>query len=120
MSYDAIVAGAGPAGSTAARLLAEQGASLLLGRQRFRRDKPCGGQGARFERAVELIKNGDDIDYEGSAGPIEFNAERDNVRGAVEIWHVDPETRALPTWRSTSMRKSRSSAPVYPCAKNVA
>ncbi len=42
--YDAIVIGAGPAGSTSARLLAEQGASvLLLDKQRFPRDKPCGG-----------------------------------------------------------------------------
>ncbi|MDP3768436.1 MAG: geranylgeranyl reductase family protein [Dehalococcoidia bacterium] len=44
ITYDAIVAGAGPAGSTAARLLAQQGASvLLLDRARFPRDKPCGG-----------------------------------------------------------------------------
>jgi geranylgeranyl reductase family protein len=43
-TYDAVVAGAGPAGSTAARLLAERGASvLLLDKQRFPRDKPCGG-----------------------------------------------------------------------------
>ena len=44
MRYDAIVAGAGPAGSTAARILAREGASvLLLDRARFPRDKPCGG-----------------------------------------------------------------------------
>ncbi len=44
MAYDVIVAGAGPAGSTAARLLAGRGASvLLLDKQRFPRDKPCGG-----------------------------------------------------------------------------
>jgi len=43
-TYDVIVAGAGPAGSTAARLLAEQGASvLLLDKHRVPRDKPCGG-----------------------------------------------------------------------------
>jgi len=43
-TYDAIVAGAGPAGSTAARLLAQGGARvLLLDRARFPRDKPCGG-----------------------------------------------------------------------------
>jgi geranylgeranyl reductase family protein len=42
--YDAIVIGAGPAGSTAARTLAQGGASvLILDRARFPRDKPCGG-----------------------------------------------------------------------------
>jgi len=44
ISYDTIIVGAGPAGSTAARLLAQQGARvLLLDRARFPRDKPCGG-----------------------------------------------------------------------------
>jgi geranylgeranyl reductase family protein len=43
-TYDAIVIGAGPAGSTAARLLAQSGASvLLLDKHSFPRDKPCGG-----------------------------------------------------------------------------
>jgi geranylgeranyl reductase family protein len=42
--YDAIVVGAGPAGSTAARLLSQGGASvLLLDKHSFPRDKPCGG-----------------------------------------------------------------------------
>ena len=42
--YDAIVVGAGPAGSTCAYRLASEGASvLLLDRARFPRDKPCGG-----------------------------------------------------------------------------
>jgi geranylgeranyl reductase family protein len=44
MDYDAIVVGAGPAGSTLARLLAGQGVRvLLLDRARFPRDKPCAG-----------------------------------------------------------------------------
>jgi geranylgeranyl reductase family protein len=44
MYYDAIVVGAGPAGSTLARHLARSGARvLLLDRAAFPRDKPCGG-----------------------------------------------------------------------------
>ncbi|MEI6665216.1 MAG: FAD-dependent oxidoreductase, partial [Chloroflexota bacterium] len=44
MNYDAIVVGAGPAGSTAAREIAARGKSvLLLDRAKFPRDKPCGG-----------------------------------------------------------------------------
>ena len=43
-TYDAIIVGAGPAGSTAARLLARGGAKvLMLDRAAFPRDKPCGG-----------------------------------------------------------------------------
>jgi geranylgeranyl reductase family protein len=42
--YDAIVVGAGPAGSTAAHRLAAAGLDvLLLDRAKFPRDKPCGG-----------------------------------------------------------------------------
>lgn len=44
MTYDIIIAGAGPAGSTAARECAARGLSvLLLERSEFPRDKPCGG-----------------------------------------------------------------------------
>jgi geranylgeranyl reductase family protein len=52
--YDAIVVGAGPAGSTAAYRLARAGKSiLLLDRARFPRDKPCGG--GVTERAARLL-----------------------------------------------------------------
>ncbi|MEX2237063.1 MAG: NAD(P)/FAD-dependent oxidoreductase [Dehalococcoidia bacterium] len=53
-TYDCVVVGAGPAGSTAARLLASGGAKvLLLDRAEFPRDKPCGG--GVTVRAHELI-----------------------------------------------------------------
>jgi geranylgeranyl reductase family protein len=52
--FDAIVVGAGPAGSAAAHRLASAGASvLLLDRARFPRDKPCGG--GLTGRAVGLL-----------------------------------------------------------------
>ncbi|MEX0682145.1 MAG: NAD(P)/FAD-dependent oxidoreductase [Dehalococcoidia bacterium] len=57
-TYDVIVAGAGPAGSMAARLVAGRGARvLLLDKQRFPRDKPCGGgvtSRAASEQDVDL------------------------------------------------------------------
>jgi geranylgeranyl reductase family protein len=53
-AWDAIVVGAGPAGSTAAWRLATGGATvLLLDRARFPRDKPCGG--AVVGRSRELV-----------------------------------------------------------------
>lgn len=43
-TFDVIVAGAGPAGATAAKTLGEAGVStLLLDKSAFPRDKPCGG-----------------------------------------------------------------------------
>jgi geranylgeranyl reductase family protein len=59
--FDAIVAGAGPAGATAARRLALAGKSvLLLDRARFPRPKACGAGltgnvGARLDFAIDAI-----------------------------------------------------------------
>jgi geranylgeranyl reductase family protein len=43
MKYDVIVVGAGPAGSTAAKILAEHGVKVVLIDKKFPRNKPCGG-----------------------------------------------------------------------------
>src|SRR4030042_4808777 len=44
MKYDVIIVGAGPAGSTAAKFLSEKGVkTLLLDKDTFPREKPCGG-----------------------------------------------------------------------------
>ena len=63
MTYDVIIAGAGPAGSTAAKELASRGRNVLvLERARHPRRKVCGGclssridklLGTRFHEVVE-------------------------------------------------------------------
>jgi geranylgeranyl reductase family protein len=59
--FDAIVVGAGPAGSTTAYRLARAGARvLLLDKARFPRDKPCGG--GLTLRAVRQLPEGLDVE----------------------------------------------------------
>lgn len=44
LKYDVVIVGAGPAGSTTARLCAKKGLkTLLIEKERFPRYKPCGG-----------------------------------------------------------------------------
>lgn len=57
VSDDVIVVGAGPAGATAARVLAERGHAVrLIDAQRFPRIKPCGG--ALTDRALGYLPQG--------------------------------------------------------------
>jgi len=54
MDYDVIIAGAGPAGSTCARICAKSGLRvLLIERETFPRPKPCGG--ALSEQALSYL-----------------------------------------------------------------
>ncbi len=58
--YDVAIAGAGPAGATASKILAEKGFQVaLIDKQKFPRDKPCGGGLSLkiFERFPYLKKN---------------------------------------------------------------
>src|SRR3954464_13887230 len=65
--FDAIVVGAGPAGSTAAFRLSRAGARvLLLDRERFPRDKPCGG--GLTARAVRQLAVSVEPVVEGGGG----------------------------------------------------
>jgi len=73
-SYDAIVIGAGPAGSTAAFLLASHGFSvLILDKNAFPRDKLCGGLltwktvgllESIFETSTDFLKSQEIITYQ--------------------------------------------------------
>ena len=55
-SYDAIVIGAGPAGTTAAYLLAKNGFKvLIIDKKSFPRDKLCGG--LLTQKTVKLLED---------------------------------------------------------------
>ena len=41
-----------------------------------------------IKRALELIAAGQDINYEGAAGPVDFD-ENGDVVGPIEIWKVE-------------------------------
>lgn len=63
MNYDVVVVGAGPAGSTAAKFLSEKGMKvLLIDKDKFPRDKPCGGgiceHITEFDHIREKIEKG--------------------------------------------------------------
>jgi branched-chain amino acid transport system substrate-binding protein len=50
-----------------------------------------------FEAALNLLKAGDDINYEGASGPVDLDANGDVLIGAIETWHVDAATQDLVT-----------------------
>ena len=47
--------------------------------------------------ALALIAAGSDINYEGAAGPVDFDEVGDVLLGAIETWHVDVANEELVT-----------------------
>jgi ABC-type branched-subunit amino acid transport system substrate-binding protein len=41
-----------------------------------------------FEEAIGLIAAGTAIDYQGAAGPIDFDPNGDVLQGAIEVWDI--------------------------------
>lgn len=50
-----------------------------------------------FTQAVEAIKNGEDINFEGATGPDDLDENGDVLIGAIETWHVDNAAETLVT-----------------------
>lgn len=72
MKYDVIIVGAGPAGSTTAKFLAEKGfKTLLLDKEKFPREKPCGGGlPIRVLKRFPYINNDAIIEAYSSSGTV--------------------------------------------------
>ncbi len=43
---------------------------------------------AEFKKAADLLKQGKDINYEGTAGPLDLDVNGDVAAGAIEIWKI--------------------------------
>jgi len=81
--YDVVIVGAGPAGSTAAKFLAEQGRKvLMIDKDQFPRDKPCGGGlTAKVLEEFSYIEKYDLIDSYSYGGYVYAN----DMKNKVEI-----------------------------------
>ena len=53
--------------------------------------------------ALAAIAAGEDIDYQGASGSVDFDDAGDIAFGAIEIWQVDAETETLVTVRRVSV-----------------
>jgi ABC-type branched-subunit amino acid transport system substrate-binding protein len=47
--------------------------------------------------ALDLIAAGEDVNYDGAAGPVDLDANGDVLIGAIETWHVDAASQDLIT-----------------------
>jgi geranylgeranyl reductase family protein len=72
MKYDVTIVGAGPAGSTTAKFLSEKGYRvLLIDKEKFPRDKPCGGGlPSRVLQRYPYIVNDKIIEAYSSSGTV--------------------------------------------------
>ena len=50
--------------------------------------------------ALEAVRNGEDIDYNGASGSVEFDENGDVLVGAIEIWSIDAATEGFVTEKS--------------------
>ncbi|MBI1886227.1 MAG: ABC transporter substrate-binding protein [Chloroflexi bacterium] len=56
------------------------------------------GPGAdQVAAALKAVRNGEDIDYQGASGAIEFDENGDVLVGAIEVWQVDAANEKLVT-----------------------
>ena len=50
--------------------------------------------------ALEAVGNGEDIDYSGASGSVEFDENGDVLLGTIDTWHVDAAAKQLVTDKS--------------------
>ncbi|MEE8386774.1 MAG: ABC transporter substrate-binding protein, partial [Dehalococcoidia bacterium] len=62
-----------------------------------------GPGGEDITAALAAITNGEDIDYQGASGSVDFDEHGDITFGAIEVWRVDAATETLITDRRVSV-----------------
>ena len=92
-SYDAVIAialAAEKAGST-------EGAAIRDALREIGNapGDPVGDPPEGIGTALEAVRNGDDVDYSGASGSVEWDDAGDVVLGAIEVWSVDAANEKL-------------------------
>ena len=59
-----------------------------------------GSPPAGIAAAFESVRKGEDIDYDGASGSVEFDENGDVLLGAIDTWHVDAATKNFVTDKS--------------------
>jgi ABC-type branched-subunit amino acid transport system substrate-binding protein len=50
--------------------------------------------------ALEAVRKGEDVNYDGASGSVEFDEAGDVLLGAIDTWHIDAATKTLVTDKS--------------------
>ena len=59
-----------------------------------------GSPPAGIKAALEAVRNGEDVNYDGASGSVEFDENGDVLLGAIDTWHVDAANKKLVTDKS--------------------
>jgi ABC-type branched-subunit amino acid transport system substrate-binding protein len=69
--------------------------------------------------ALEAVRNGEDIDYNGASGSVEFDDNGDVLLGAIDVWHVDAATKGFVTEKTYKVDLAANTIEELPAAARI-
>jgi ABC-type branched-subunit amino acid transport system substrate-binding protein len=69
--------------------------------------------------AFEAVRNGEDIDYNGASGSVEFDENGDVLLGAIDVWHVDAATKGFVTEKTYKVDLAANTIEELPAAARI-